>query len=50
MCSEGWNYKESNGECPDCGEETTDGIATVGCDHSPKLCKTCESAPCDESC
>lgn len=52
MCADGWKYKDSevNGVCPDCGEETVDGIAKEGCNHSPVECETCNSSPCDQSC
>ena len=52
MCSEGWNYKDSevDGECKSCGEPTVDGVAQSGCDWSPVICKECGDAPCDESC
>jgi len=42
--------EESNGTCPDCGEPTTDGVATVICGCSPIICGTCGAAPCDDSC
>jgi len=48
-CCDGW-YEEPNGVCPDCGEDTTDGDASVGCNYSPVVCDTCGSAPCDQSC
>lgn len=52
MCADGWKYKkeEINGVCPDCGMETVDGYAYEGCNYSPIDCKTCGSAPCDDSC
>lgn len=52
MCSEG-SYlpdEQVNGECPDCGSPTVDGEAQEICAWSPVICKTCGSAPCDESC
>jgi hypothetical protein len=52
MCSDGWNYPESevDGECPDCGEATVGGEAPAGCFWSPVACKTCNDRPCDGSC
>lgn len=50
MCADGWDYGEPNGECPDCGEPTVDGVATTGCLHSPVTCDTCGAAQCDGSC
>ena len=50
MCSDPWDLGEPNGECPDCGEPTTDGDATTGCIWSPETCETCGARPCDESC
>lgn len=52
MCADGWYYSNSqvNGECPDCGIPTVDGEAQSGCHYSSVDCKTCGSAPCDESC
>ena len=49
----GWTFEKHevvNGVCPDCGEDTIDGLATEHCNYSPELCKTCGYAPCDESC
>ena len=50
MCSDGKDLGCPNGECPDCGAETTDGEATYGCYYSPVVCDTCEHRPCDQSC
>lgn len=52
MCADGWEYDDDkiNGECPDCGAPTVDGHAQYGCNYSPITCKTCGSAPCDQSC
>ena len=51
-CCEGWSSApdEIDGECPDCGESTVEGLAAEGCDWSPVVCETCGSRPCDESC
>ena len=51
-CCEGWSSdeKDVDGECPDCGMQTVDGVAACGCDYSPVLCETCGYAPCDGSC
>ena len=54
MCSDGWNYPRKgepvDGECPDCGEPTCDGVAASGCNYSPCVCETCGACPCDGSC
>jgi hypothetical protein len=54
MCSDGWNYlrkgEPADGECPDCGEPTCDGVAASGCNYSPCVCETCGACPCDERC
>lgn len=52
MCSDGWEYEDSevDGECPDCGVDTVDGVSQSGCNHSPVICETCGDAPCDQSC
>ena len=55
MCFEEWDYSDGgkikvDGECPDCGEDTIGGDAITGCCYSKVICKTCGSAPCDESC
>lgn len=51
MCCDGWNYSdEINGECPDCGCPTSEGVAATGCNYSPIDCETCKTAPCDGSC
>jgi hypothetical protein len=51
MCCDGWDYTdEVDGECPDCGMETSEGVAVTGCNYSSVVCKTCGSAPCDLSC
>lgn len=39
-----------DGICEDCGEETIDGMAVEGCNHSPVECPTCNFCPCDQSC
>lgn len=53
-CCDGWELDveedDVEGECPDCCEPTVNGSAKTGCNHSPVCCKTCGSAPCDESC
>lgn len=42
---------KSNGECPDCGCETWDGVSVYpACSYSPVICKTCGDQPCDQSC
>lgn len=52
MCCSSYTSEDSeiNGECPDCGEPTVDGVAASGCNYSPIVCKTCNSSPCDLSC
>lgn len=53
MCCDGWCLEKgevANGICPECGEETLDGVATSGCNYSPVICDTCGDAPCDGSC
>lgn len=51
MCCDGWNNEEEvNGTCPECGQPTVDGEASVGCNYSPIVCDTCGWAPCDDSC
>ena len=52
MCSDGWYSEESeiDGECPDCGEPTVEGVAASGCNYSPMVCETCGARPCDGSC
>ena len=42
--------EEPDGECPDCGTPTIDGVACEGCCYSPVECKTCGWRPCDGSC
>lgn len=51
-CCHGWWFEEEeiDGECPDCGTPTTEGVAQQGCYDSPVECETCGSAPCDLSC
>jgi len=50
-CCDSWNMGDPVGECPDCGEGVdANGDATKGCNYSPVECKTCGSAPCDQSC
>lgn len=49
-CCDPWDYGKPNGVCPECGEETVDGDAAVGCRYSPINCEECGSAPCDLSC
>lgn len=41
---------KADGECPDCGEPTSEGQAIDGCSYSPVICKTCGHSPCDQSC
>lgn len=51
MCCDGWYGNTPVGECPDCGEEIdVYGDAVTGCFHSPIICETCGSAPCEEYC
>lgn len=54
MCCDGWNIDvepgDVEGECPDCGGETVNGVAKTGCNYSPCDCQTCESHSCDQSC
>ena len=52
MCCDprGYNEKEINGKCKDCGEPIVDGDAFEACGYSPVECKTCGYAPCDGSC
>lgn len=50
MCCDGWNLGKPNGECPECGTPTVDGVAVTGCNYSPVLCDKCGAAPCDQSC
>ena len=50
MCCDGWDYEKSDGTCPECGEPTTEGEATRGCNWSPVTCETCGARPCDNSC
>ncbi len=54
MCCEpqGWDiYKDKpDGTCPDCGEDTKEGIAMDICGHSRVECETCGSAPCNQGC
>ena len=45
-----WKKQEPNGKCPDCGEDTVDGVAYHQCCYSPVECKTCNWRPCDGSC
>ena len=51
-CCDGWssNSTDVNGECPECGMPTVDGMAAYGCSWSPVVCKTCGYKPCDGSC
>lgn len=51
-CSSGWdsNQEEVDGNCPDCGMPTVDGVAAYGCNYSPIKCHTCNYSPCDGSC
>lgn len=51
-CCDGWESDESevDGECPECGMKTVDGIAASGCCFSLVVCGTCKYAPCDGSC
>ena len=41
---------EINGECPDCEEQTVDGLAWRGCKWSSVICETCGYSPCDDGC
>ncbi len=52
MCCDGWHTPEEevDGECPDCGEPTANGLAADGCNYSPTTCETCGASPCDGSC
>ena len=50
MCCSQWDEGKPDGECPDCGEPTVDGLAAKGCDYSPVCCTTCGDRPCDGSC
>lgn len=46
-----WGDDETpNGECPECGAETVDGVAYEQCSYSQTVCEKCGSAPCDLSC
>lgn len=48
----GFEEKEINGTCPDCGEQTVDGEAFEKCgyeEHDPN-CETCGHAPCGGAC
>lgn len=54
MCCEPYDLTDDgskiNGQCPECGEDTVDGSAAIGCCYSPVICKICGSSPCDGSC
>lgn len=50
MCCDSYDYEEPDGECPDCGAKTKDGVAVGGCVWSPVTCPTCGDTPCDGSC
>ena len=39
-----------NGECPDCGAPTVDGVSVDICGYSEVGCETCGDAPCGLSC
>lgn len=39
-----------DGECPDCGCPTFEGLSVNVCEYSSLECHTCKSRPCDESC
>jgi len=39
-----------DGECPECGSPTVEGLAAYGCYYSPIACDTCKWQPCDGSC
>ena len=39
-----------DGTCPECGQDTSEGVAVDMCDHSPVECKPCGWSPCDGSC
>lgn len=45
------NEEDIDGECPDCGGPTADGVsANAYCSYSPVVCETCDDRPCDLSC
>jgi hypothetical protein len=46
----GYDEKDVDGECPDCGGPTVEGDAVDQCGYSPVTCETCNSRPCDQSC
>ena len=52
MCCEpsGYNERDINGECKECGSPTCDGDAYEQCAYSMVVCNTCGYAPCDDSC
>lgn len=52
MCSDPYHSSEEeiDGECPDCGAPTVDGVSAYGCKYSPIVCETCKDSPCDGSC
>jgi hypothetical protein len=39
-----------DGECPECGQPTVDGVAAVGCEYGSVECETCGWRPCNQSC
>jgi PHP family Zn ribbon phosphoesterase len=46
-----WDPKEKpNGKCPDCDEDTVDGVAYRQCSYAPVECETCNHRPCDGAC
>ena len=61
MCCDNWDSKpeglnEEVVDCPECGEPAVYNSlwscysATDHCNYSPVKCKTCDYAPCDQSC
>ena len=51
MCSENVGADgEPNGECPDCGEATVNGVAKNVCAWADCECETCGYSGCDLSC
>lgn len=46
----GFEKKEINGTCKECGEPTVDGKAYECCGYSPCECEVCGYSPCDGSC
>lgn len=51
MCSDNIGAGgEPDGECPDCGADTIDGIAKDICPWSASSCYTCGYAECELRC